>query len=64
MMPIQYKKFVRPFTMPRSSKESDVFSPKMSCILCNQKLNANTTEHNCNVRQQDNSKSIVVNAFK
>ena len=63
-MPIQSKKFVRPSTPHRTSKESDIFSSKMSCILCNQKLNTNTTEHNCNVRQQDNSKNIIVNAFK
>lgn len=63
-MPIQYKKLVRPTTLPRTPKENDIFAPKMSCILCNQKLNTTTTEHNCNVRQQDNSKSIIVNGLK
>lgn len=63
-MPIQYNKLNRSYTLPRAKKETDVFDSKISCILCNQKLNINTMEHNCNVRQCDNSKTIVVKGPK
>ncbi len=63
-MPVQYNKIYRSFTLPRSKTEANVFNPKLSCILCNEKLNSNVTEHNCNVRQEDNAKTIVIKGPK
>ena len=57
MMPIQYKKHA-------PKKETGVFNSKISCILCNEKLNTNTMQHNCNVRQYDDTKTIVIRGPK
>lgn len=49
-------------TFPPQTTQSSIreLRDKLSCILCNEKLNPNTCEHKCNVREADLADKTII----
>lgn len=58
---------VRPHTLPRIVRETttqnreEIFSNKLTCILCNTSLDNKTQEHKCVLRPKN--KDIVISKY-
>jgi hypothetical protein len=54
---------LRPHTLPRTSRETtsqphEIFSNKLTCILCNTSLDNKTHEHKCVLRPKN--KDVII----